>query len=44
MGISLVSLLFANWGARLSQTMDQRRFKPAFAGFRALVAVHMLRF
>lgn len=44
MGISVVSLLFANWGARLSQTMDQRRLKLAFAGFLAMVAVHMLGF
>ena len=44
LGISAVSLLFANWGARLSQTMDQRRLKLAFAGFLALVALHMLGF
>jgi uncharacterized protein len=43
-GISAVSLLFANWGAKLSQTMDQRKLKLAFAGFLALVAVHMLGF
>jgi uncharacterized protein len=43
-GISAVSLVFANWGARLSQTMDQRRLKLAFAGFLALVALHMLVF
>lgn len=44
MGIGLVRLLFDNWGARLSQTMDQRRLKLAFAGFLALVAVNMLGF
>lgn len=44
LGISAVSLLFANWGARLSQTMDQRRLKLGFAVFLAVVAVHMLGF
>lgn len=44
LGISAVSLLFVTWGARLSQTMDQRRLKLAFAGFLALVAAHMLGF
>jgi uncharacterized protein len=43
-GISAVSLLFANWGAKLSQTMDQCKLKLAFASFLALVAVHMLGF
>jgi uncharacterized membrane protein YfcA len=44
LGISVVSLVFANWGARLSQTMGQRRLKLGFAGFLALVALHMLGF
>jgi uncharacterized protein len=43
-GISLVSILFANWGARLSQRMDKRILQMAFAGFLALVASHMLLF
>ncbi|WP_296511026.1 sulfite exporter TauE/SafE family protein [Rhodoferax sp.] len=43
-GISLVSLFFANWGARISQRMDKRRLQQAFAGFLALVAAHMLFF
>jgi uncharacterized membrane protein YfcA len=43
-GISLVSILFANWGARLSQRMDKRKLQMAFAGFLALVASHMLLF
>ena len=43
-GISLVSILFANWGARLSQRMDKRKLQMAFAGFLALVAAHMLLF
>jgi uncharacterized protein len=43
-GISAVSILFANWGARLSQRMDKRKLQMAFAGFLALVAVHMLGF
>lgn len=43
-GISLVSILFANWGARLSQSMDKRKLQMAFAGFLALVAAHMLLF
>ncbi|WP_090139129.1 sulfite exporter TauE/SafE family protein [Limnohabitans sp. DM1] len=41
-GISLVSIMFANWGARLSQRMDKRKLQMAFAGFLALVAAHML--
>jgi uncharacterized membrane protein YfcA len=44
LGISVASLVFANWGARLSQTMGQRRLKLGFAGFLALVALHMLGF
>jgi uncharacterized protein len=43
-GISLVSIVFANWGARLSQRMDKRKLQMAFAGFLALVAAHMLLF
>jgi uncharacterized membrane protein YfcA len=43
-GISAVSLLFANWGARLSQRMDKRKLQLYFAGFLALVALHMLGF
>jgi uncharacterized membrane protein YfcA len=43
-GISLVSILFANWGARLSQRMDKRKLQMAFAVFLALVAAHMLLF
>lgn len=43
-GISAVSMLFANWGARLSQRMDKRKLQRAFAGFLALVAAHMLGF
>jgi uncharacterized membrane protein YfcA len=43
-GISLVSMFFANWGARISQRMDKRRLQQAFAGFLALVAAHMLFF
>jgi uncharacterized membrane protein YfcA len=43
-GISLVSIVFANWGARLSQRMDKRKLQIAFAGFLALVAAHMLLF
>jgi uncharacterized membrane protein YfcA len=42
--ISLVSMFFANWGARISQRMDKRRLQQAFAGFLALVAAHMLFF
>lgn len=43
-GISLVSMFFANWGAQVSQKMDKRRLQQAFAGFLGLVAVHMLFF
>lgn len=43
-GISLVSMFFANWGARISQRMDKRRLQQAFSGFLALVATHMLFF
>lgn len=43
-GISLVSMFFANWGARVSQRMDKRRLQQAFAVFLALVAAHMLFF
>ncbi len=42
LGISAVSLLFANWGARLSQRMDRRRLQIGFAAFLAAVAGHML--
>lgn len=44
LGISAVSIVFANWGARLSQRMDKRKLQLAFAGFLALVALHMLIF
>jgi hypothetical protein len=44
MGISVISVVFANAGARLSQRMDKRRLQLAFAGFLALVAAHMLFF
>lgn len=44
LGISAVSMIFANWGARLSQRMDKRKLQLAFAGFLALVAIHMLSF
>lgn len=43
-GISVVSIFFANWGARLSQRMNKRKLQMAFAGFLALVAAHMLLF
>ncbi|WP_416548571.1 sulfite exporter TauE/SafE family protein [Limnohabitans sp. DCL3] len=43
-GISAVSIVFAHWGARLSQRMDKRKLQKAFAGFLALVALHMLGF
>lgn len=43
-GISLVSIVFANWGARLSQRIDKRKLQIGFAGFLALVAGHMLLF
>lgn len=43
-GISAVSMFFANWGARISQIMDKRRLQQAFALFLALVAIHMLGF
>lgn len=44
MGISVVSVVFANAGARLSQRMDKRKLQLAFAAFLALVAAHMLFF
>ena len=43
-GISVVSMFFATWGASLSQRMDKRKLQLAFAGFLALVAAHMLGF
>lgn len=43
-GISMVSMVFANWGARWSQKLDKRKLQMAFALFLALVAVHMLAF
>lgn len=42
LGISAVSMVFANWGARLSQRMDRRRLQQGFAAFLAAVAAHML--
>jgi flavin reductase (DIM6/NTAB) family NADH-FMN oxidoreductase RutF len=39
-----VSIVFANWGARLSQRIDKRKLQLAFAGFLALVAAHILLF
>ena len=44
LGISAVSMFFATWGARISQVMDKRKLKLAFALFLAIVAVHMLTF
>ena len=44
LGISAVSMFFANWGARISQVMDKRKLKLAFAAFLAMVALHMLAF
>lgn len=44
LGISAVSMFFANWGARISQVMDKRKLKLAFAVFLAMVALHMLAF
>ena len=44
LGISAVSMFFANWGARISQVMDKRRLQLAFCLFLALVALHMLGF
>lgn len=44
LGISAVSMFFATWGARVSQTMDKRRLQLAFAAFLAMVAIHMLGF
>ncbi len=44
MGISAVSMLFANWGAQVSQTMDKRRLQWTFAAFLSAVALHMLVF
>ena len=43
-GISAVSMLFANWGARVSQAMDKRRLQMTFAAFLSMVALHMLLF
>lgn len=43
-GISLVSMVFANWGARWSQRLDRQKLQRAFAVFLALVAAHMLGF
>ena len=43
-GISAVSMLFANWGAQVSQAMDKRRLQMTFAAFLSLVALHMLLF
>lgn len=44
LGISAVSMFFATWGARISQVMDKRKLKLAFALFLAIVAIHMLTF
>ena len=44
LGISALSMFFANWGASLSQRMDKRKLQLGFAGFLALVALHMLGF
>lgn len=43
-GISLVSMVFASWGARWSQRLDKQKLQRAFAVFLALVAAHMLGF
>lgn len=42
LGISAVSMVFATWGARLSQRLDRRRLQQGFAAFLAAVAAHML--
>lgn len=44
LGISAVSMFFANWGARISQVMDKQKLRLAFAAFLAMVALHMLAF
>lgn len=44
LGISAVSMFFANWGARMSQVMDKRQLQLAFALFLAMVAIDMLGF
>jgi len=44
LGISAISIVFTHWGARLSQRMDKRKLQLAFAGFLALVALHMLSY
>lgn len=44
LGISAVSMFFANWGARISQVMDKHRLQRTFAVFLAMVAIHMLTF
>jgi uncharacterized protein len=44
LGISAVSMFFANWGARISQVMDKRRLQFTFSIFLAFVAAHMLFF
>jgi uncharacterized membrane protein YfcA len=42
LAIGSVSIYFANRGAHISQTLDKRRLKRLFAGFLALVSLHML--
>lgn len=44
LGISLVSIVFANWGAGPSQRMDKHKLQMSFAVFLAMVAAYMLRF
>jgi uncharacterized membrane protein YfcA len=41
LGISAASMLFATWGARLSQRIDRRLLQKLFAAFLGLVALNM---
>lgn len=41
-GISCVSVIFAKWGAKWSQRMDQTKLQIAFAIFLLMVAIQML--
>lgn len=43
-GISAVSMFFAHCGARISQVMDKRKLKLAFAAFLAMLVLHMQAF
>ena len=42
LGISSVSVVFANWGAKWSQRLDQSKLQIAFALFLLMVALNML--